>query len=159
MSKKRVGTMGGDEELGPVAEINITPMVDVMLVLLIIFMVTSPLMMSQLPVTPPKASSAPSDKPKEPLVVSIDSYGNYFIDAGDGQGPIQYANEALQPKLIELSKIDPDTLAFVQGDAKVDYGRVVDLIGLVSLSGFTKVSLKPKKLEGGGAEAGLTPVP
>ena len=148
-----------DAALSPVAEINITPMVDVMLVLLIIFMVTSPLMMSQLPVTLPKASSAPSENPKEPTVVSIDAAGNYFIDAGDGQGPQATAPEGLQPRLIELSKVDPDQLVFVQGDAKIDYGRVVDLIGIVSASGFSKVSLKSAKLGVGGGDAGLTPVP
>ncbi len=145
--------------LAPVAEINITPMVDVMLVLLIIFMVTSPLMMSQLPVTLPKASSAPSENPKEPTVVSIDAAGNYFIDAGDGLGPIGVTGEGLQPKLIELSAVDPDQLVFVQGDSKIDYGRVVDLIGLVSASGFSKVSLKSTKLQGAVGEAGIVPVP
>ena len=158
MAKKRVHA---EADLAPVAEINITPMVDVMLVLLIIFMVTAPLMMSQLPVTLPKASSAPSDKPKEPTVVSIDSNGNYFIDAGDGLGPLATAPDALQPRLIELSRQDPDTLVFVQGDSKIAYGRVVDLIGLVSLSGFSKVSLKSSKVDGGlgGDASGLTPVP
>ncbi len=158
MAKKRGAHAEAD--LAPVAEINITPMVDVMLVLLIIFMVTAPLMMSQLPVTLPKASSAPSDKPKEPTVVSIDANGIYYIDAGDGNGPQVTAADALQPRLIELSRQDPDTLVFVQGDAKIAYGRVVDLIGLVSLSGFSKVSLKSSKGDGSsGSGAGLVPVP
>lgn len=158
MAKKRVHA---EADLAPVAEINITPMVDVMLVLLIIFMVTAPLMMSQLPVTLPKSSSAPSDKPKEPTVVSIDANGNYYIDAGDGLGPLAFSSEALQPRLIELARQDPDTLVFVQGDSKIAYGRVVDLIGLVSLSGFAKVSLKSSKGDGsaGDAGAGLVPVP
>jgi len=154
MAKKR-GTHA-EADLAPVAEINITPMVDVMLVLLIIFMVTAPLMMSQLPVTLPKASSAPSDKPKDPTIVSIDAVGNYFIDAGDGLGPQAVTPEGLQPRLIELSRQDPDTLVFVQGDSKIPYGRVVDLIGLVSLSGFSKVSLKSSKSDPAAA-AGLAP--
>ena len=90
--------------LSPVAEINITPMVDVMLVLLIIFMVTAPLMMSQLQVTLPKASSVQTTQPKEPTIVSIDSAGNYFIDAGDGNGPQPYPQSALQPRLIEMAR-------------------------------------------------------
>ena len=133
--------------LSPVAEINITPMVDVMLVLLIIFMVTAPLMMSQLQVTLPKASSVQTTQPKEPTIVSIDAAGNYFIDAGDGAGPQPYPQSALQPRLIEMARSAPDTLVFVQGDSKIAYGRVVDLIGLVSLSGFSKVSLKSKPAE------------
>ncbi|MCX7060766.1 MAG: ExbD/TolR family protein [Gammaproteobacteria bacterium] len=148
----------GDDALSPVAEINITPMVDVMLVLLIIFMVTSPLMMSQLPVTLPKASSTPAENPKEPTVVEIDAAGNYFITA-DQVARFQVTPESLQPELIKLSAIDPDQLVFVQGDAKIDYGRVVDLIGLVSASGFSKVSLKSAKLGAGGGEAGIVPVP
>jgi biopolymer transport protein TolR len=150
-----------DASLSPVAEINITPMVDVMLVLLIIFMVTSPLMMSQLPITLPKASSAPSDNPKEPTVVSIDDAGNYFIDAGDGAGPIGTSPENLQPRLIEIAALDPDQLVFVQGASKIEYGRVVDLIGIVSASGFSKVSLKSTKINGaaGDSGAGLVPVP
>jgi biopolymer transport protein ExbD len=88
MAKKHTAALGGDEEMGPVAEINITPMVDVMLVLLIIFMVTAPLMMSQLPITLPKASSAQSDKPRDPMVVSVNRDGHYFIDPGTGTGPV-----------------------------------------------------------------------
>eukprot|EP00611_Tribonema_gayanum_P002428 TRINITY_DN11812_c1_g1_i1.p2 TRINITY_DN11812_c1_g1~~TRINITY_DN11812_c1_g1_i1.p2 ORF type:complete len:165 (-),score=45.96 TRINITY_DN11812_c1_g1_i1:412-906(-) len=153
--------------LSPVAEINITPMVDVMLVLLIIFMVTSPLMMSQLPVTLPKASSAPSENPPEPTVVEIDAAGNYFISAdfapaGSATPDIQrkaVSPESLQPELIQLSTAHPDDIAFVKGDSKIDYGRVVDLIGIVSASGFSKVSLKSGKADAGTTEAGLVPVP
>ena len=147
-----------DASLSPVAEINITPMVDVMLVLLIIFMVTSPLMMSQLPVTLPKASSAPSENPKEPTIVEIDAAGNYFITA-DQLPRFQVTPESLQPELLKLSALNPDDIAFVKGDAKIDYGRVVDLIGLVSASGFSKVSLKSSKLDAPAGEAGIVPVP
>ena len=103
MAKKNHYDEGG---LSPVAEINITPMVDVMLVLLIIFMVTSPLMMSQLPVTLPKASSTPSENPKEPTIVSIDALGNYFIDAGDGAGPIATAPTASTASTTSTTSID-----------------------------------------------------
>src|ERR1700740_2513039 len=71
---------GGDEgEMGPVAEINVTPLVDVMLVLLIIFMVTAPLMMNQLPITLPKPSVFQTDKPPEKLAVSFDLQGVYYM--------------------------------------------------------------------------------
>ncbi len=145
MAKKHMGALGGDEDLGPVAEINITPMVDVMLVLLIIFMVTAPLMMSQLAVTLPKASSTPSDKPKDPLIVSVDLTGHYFIDRDRTIGPIEVSAAELQPQLIAIAKEDPDNLVFVSGDQKIDYGRVVDLIGIVGNSGFAKVSLQSKQ--------------
>ena len=140
-----MAALGGDEEMGPVAEINITPMVDVMLVLLIIFMVTAPLMMSQLPITLPKASSAPSDKPKDPLIVSIDVAGHYYIDRDRSVGPVEVSAEELQPTLIAIAKEDPGNLVYVSGDQKIDYGRVVDLIGIVGNSGFDKVSLQSKQ--------------
>ncbi|GAC1627782.1 MAG: protein TolR [Nevskia sp.] len=145
MSKKRMTALGGDEEMGPVAEINITPMVDVMLVLLIIFMVTAPLMMSQLPVTLPKASAAPSDHPKDPLIVSVDLAGHYYIDQDRKIGPVEVSTEQLQPTLIEIAKQDPDNLVYVSGDQKINYGKVVDLIGVVGNSGFAKVSLQSKQ--------------
>ncbi len=144
MAKKAFATMGGDEDMGPVAEINITPMVDVMLVLLIIFMVTAPLMMSQLPVTLPKTSSTPTDKPKDPLIVSINQEGHYFIERDKEVGPVEVAPADLQPQLIALAKEDPDNLVYVSGDKVIAYGRVVDLIGLVGNSGFSKVSLQSK---------------
>jgi biopolymer transport protein ExbD len=154
MSKKHMGALGGDEELGPVAEINITPMVDVMLVLLIIFMVTAPLMMSQLPITLPKASSAPSDKPKDPLIVSVDEAGHYFIDRDRAIGPVEVPADQLQPMLIQIAKEDPGNLVYVSGEKGIDYGRVVDLIGIVGNSGFDKVSLQAKV---GFATPGATP--
>jgi biopolymer transport protein ExbD len=147
MAKKHTAALGGDEEMGPVAEINITPMVDVMLVLLIIFMVTAPLMMSQLPITLPKASSAQSDKPRDPMVVSVNRDGHYFIDPGTGTGPVEVPWDLLRPQLIELAKADPDTLVYVAGAKDIQYGRVVDLIGIVGNSGFNKVSLQSKQPE------------
>ncbi|MDP3294204.1 MAG: hypothetical protein Q8M37_05620 [Nevskia sp.] len=79
-------------------------------------------------------------------MVSIDCASNYWIDAGDGLGPLATAPEALQPRLIERSRQNPDTPVFVQGDSKIPYGRLVNLIGL---SGFSKVSLKSSAVDGG----------
>ena len=154
MAKKHMTALGGDEEMGPVAEINITPMVDVMLVLLIIFMVTAPLMMSQLPVTLPKASSTPSDKKQDPLIVSVDIAGHYYIDQDRAVGPVEVPADQLQSQLIQIAKQDPDNLVFVSGDQKINYGKVVDLIGLVGNSGFNKVSLQSKQAYADGSPAG-----
>ena len=75
----------GEDDLGEaIASINVTPLVDVMLVLLIIFMVTAPLMLSQVPVTLPKAALQEMGKPRDPLIVSFDLNGNYYIDTGGG---------------------------------------------------------------------------
>ena len=131
-----------DGELGPIAEINVTPLVDVMLVLLIIFMVTAPLMMSQLPIQLPKPNPSSTPPPKDPTVVAIDATGNYTLDEGRGAGPQPYTYEALQLKLREMAKLDSSELIFVKAEKKIDYGRVVDLISVVGQSGFDKVSLQ-----------------
>jgi biopolymer transport protein ExbD len=130
---------GEEGELPPVAEINITPMVDVMLVLLIIFMVTAPLMLPQLPITLPKASLDEMGKPRDPLIISVDLHDQYFIN----NGPItqQVAQEQLGEALRAIAAKQADNLIYVRADQGVEYGKVVDLISLVGASGFYKVSL------------------
>jgi biopolymer transport protein ExbD len=142
MSMGSAPSGGGDGELGPIAEINVTPLVDVMLVLLIIFMVTAPLMMSQLPIQLPKPNPSQVTPPKDPTVVAIDANGNYTLDEGRGAGPQAYGYEDLQRKLQEMAKVDSSELVFIKADKKIDYGRVVDLISVVGQSGFDKVSLQ-----------------
>jgi len=132
---------GGDEgEMGPVAEINVTPLVDVMLVLLIIFMITAPLMMSQLPITLPKASLQEMGKPRDPLIVSFDLEGNYYIDTGGGHTE-QVTYEELPAKLQAIAAVQADNLVYVRADKGALYGKVVDLLAIVGNSGFYKVSL------------------
>ena len=127
---------GGDEqELAPMAEINVTPLVDVMLVLLIIFMVTAPLMMSQLPIQLPKASLQEMGKPRDPLIVSMDTQGNYFINSD----PV--AAGQLEPQLRGIARHQPDNVVYVRADKSVAYGKVVALLQLVGNAGFYKVSL------------------
>ncbi len=139
---------GGEGELGPIADINVTPLVDVMLVLLIIFMVTAPLMMSQLPIQLPKTNPSQQEKKKDPTVVSVDQNGVYFLDEGYGAGPQQMDYTALQLKLREMAKKDSSDLIFVKGANHIAYGTVVDLIGMVGNSGFDKVSLQQQKPDG-----------
>ena len=128
--------------MSPVAEINVTPLVDVMLVLLIIFMVTMPLMMSQLPVTLPRPNPAPQDKPPDKLTVGFDSSYSYFLQVNnDARETIDYA--ALPARLNAIVTADPDKLITVCADPSALYDRVVDLMGVVGHSGFTKVSLCP----------------
>jgi biopolymer transport protein ExbD len=134
---------GGDEgEMGPVAEINVTPLVDVMLVLLIIFMVTAPLMMNQLPITLPKPSLFQSDKPPEKLSVSFDLQGNYFIQHNeDPKEAVAYQD--LPARLQTLAQANQDELVTVCADPQSIYDRVVDLMAIVGSSGFSKVTLCP----------------
>ncbi|MBV8062762.1 MAG: biopolymer transporter ExbD [Nevskia sp.] len=134
---------GGDEgEMGPVAEINVTPLVDVMLVLLIIFMVTAPLMMNQLPITLPKPSVFQTDKPPEKLAVSFDLQGTYYIQHNeDPKEAVPY--EQLPDRLHAIAQDHPDELVTVCADPQSIYDRVVDLMAIVGSSGFGKVTLCP----------------
>ena len=119
----------------PLAEINVTPLVDVMLVLLIIFMVTAPLMTSGVPVDLPKTSAQPLNNDSEPLTVSINAEGKIFLqetelDVGD-----------LVTKLKALSQDKPDRRIFVRGDKGITYGRIMEVMGTITQGGFTKVAL------------------
>ena len=141
----------GEEEFGgyrPMSEINVTPLVDVMLVLLIIFMVAAPLMMVGVPLDLPKTDAAKVEKTREPLVVSVDKDGKFFI------GDNEIAEDALIARLGELRKEDADAPIYVRGDKAIDYGSVMALLGKIGQAGFPKVSLIA---EAGDATRGLAP--
>jgi len=126
-----------DEDVAykPMAEINITPMVDVMLVLLIIFMVAAPLMVAGVPVELPKTSAARVSQSKKPMVVTLTADGrlqirNEFVD-----------RDRLVPQLQEIRAAEGDAVIYVRGDKKVAYGDVMEILGLVGRSGYARVSL------------------
>src|SRR5436189_5900894 len=125
----------GDDRYQPLAEINVTPMVDVMLVLLIIFMVTAPLLTVGVPLDLPKTSAAELVQPKEPIVLSLDREGDTFI----GNEPVAASN--LRDRLAQLAAEDPGRIVYVRGDRTISYARLMDALGLVNTVGFTKVSL------------------
>jgi biopolymer transport protein ExbD len=127
----------GDESSGyrPVAEINVTPLVDVMLVLLIIFMITAPLMMAQLPIELPKTSAADLGKPPEPLIVALDASGQFYL----ADQPV--AADALPGELKKLADQNPDQIVYVRADQAIPYGRVMALLSEVGQAGFYKISL------------------
>ena len=134
--------MGSPQRRGrrlPMAEINITPMVDVMLVLLIIFMVTAPLLVTGVPVDLPDSKAKALKSDEKPIQVSIDSKGRVFID----QQAI--AAEALPAKLAAVrearSGAADDARVYVRADRGLDYGRVMEIVGEVSAAGFRKVAL------------------
>ncbi len=135
------GAMSEDTLSGyqPMAEINVTPLVDVMLVLLIIFMITAPLMMAQLPIELPKTSAAELGKPKQPLIVSLDTKGQYYID----DKPT--ASVDLPTQLKTLANQDPDQTVYVRADKAIPYGQVMALLGEVGQSGFYRISLISKR--------------
>ena len=134
----------GDESSGyrPMAEINVTPMVDVMLVLLIIFMVTAPLMMAQLPIELPKTANQDLGKPPEPLVVALDAQGNFYV------GSDQVSAADLPGTLQQLAQDRPDEIVYVRADKGIPYGQVMELLSTVGKAGFYKISLMSEQPSG-----------
>jgi biopolymer transport protein TolR len=124
-----------------VAEINVVPYIDVMLVLLIVFMVTAPLLMQGVKVELPQAPSAPlDDKEKDPLIVSIKDDGSYYLDLGNGKN-IQEALPSIIDKVAKVLSEQPKTPVLVWGDARVDYGSVVKLMSDLQNAGAPSVGL------------------
>jgi len=119
----------------PVAEINVTPMVDVMLVLLVIFMVTAPLLTAGVPVDLPKTNAPPLKGDDEPLTVSVDSKGKVWLQETEVQ------LDELGPRLKAITAQKPETRIFVRADKGVNYGRVMETMGALSDAGFDKVGL------------------
>ncbi len=119
----------------PSSDINVTPLVDVMLVLLIIFMVTAPMLTVSVPVDLPKTNAAQSNDQAEPLVVSMDVNGKTYFQ--ENELPIQ---DIIQ-KLITLTEGKPDTKIYVRGDKKLPYGQIMEIMGSIASAGFQRVSL------------------
>jgi biopolymer transport protein TolR len=120
------------------SEINVTPMVDVMLVLLIIFMVSAPLLTVGVPIDLPQTQATSLDQAdKEPLAVSVDNNGKVFLQ--NSEIPMQ----ELVPKLkaISAARGGDDERIYVRGDKSVDYGTVMKVMGRLSAAGFRKVAL------------------
>ncbi len=147
-----VGNGGGGEEddYRPIAEINITPMVDVMLVLLIIFMVTAPLLVAGVPVELPNTSAARISQPKKPMIVSLAADGSLFIREE------QVTKDSLVPKLQALRATEGDLVVYVRADKSSAYGEVMDILGRVGESGYARVSLLSQPKANGGS-AGAQP--
>ena len=119
----------------PMSEINVTPFVDVMLVLLIIFMVTAPLLTVGVQVDLPETSADTLPEESEPLTLTINSKGEVFIQ----ETKIEFDN--LIKKILAVSNNRTDTRIYVRGDKTINYGRVLEVMGKLSGSGFTKVAL------------------
>jgi biopolymer transport protein TolR len=117
------------------SEINVTPLVDVMLVLLVIFMITAPMMISGINVDLPDTRSAPLKGHDEPLTVSIDKNGDiYIVDT-------KIAENELVDKLKAITEAKMDTRIFVRGDRSLSYGKIMSVVGEINAAGFSKVAL------------------
>jgi biopolymer transport protein TolR len=106
-----------------------------MLVLLIVFMVTAPLLTVGVPVNLPKTQAPTMTEPKEPLVISVNAEGHVFVQDTEIQ------LDSLVSKLQAITEDNPDAVLYVRGDKAVDYGRVLEVMSLISAAGFHKVSL------------------
>ena len=132
----------------PVSEINVVPYIDVMLVLLIIFMVTAPLVTQGVKVDLPKAQAEPlKDESKPPLIASVDAEGQYFLNVGSSQDDPLTAVDLATIVAAQLQK-DPDTPVVVKGDGAVPYNNVVQLMVLLQRAGAPSVGLMTDMPEG-----------
>jgi len=131
----------------PISEINVVPYIDVMLVLLIIFMVTAPLLSQGVKVDLPQADAEPiNTRDTEPLVVSIDASGDYYINFGENKDkPIDA--QTLVTRVGALLRLQPSTPVVVRGDTAVPYGRVVYVMTLLQKAGAPSVGLMTDPVE------------
>ncbi len=117
----------------PMSDINMTPLIDVMLVLLVIFMITAPLMTSALKLDLPKTEGAqPSDAPQS-IALAIDAQGQMFV------GDERVDEDALRTRVAEAARLNPSTEVQLRADRSVPYGRVAELIGLVQQGGLSRI--------------------
>jgi biopolymer transport protein TolR len=123
----------------PLSEINVTPMVDVMLVLLIIFMVAAPLMTSGVPVDLPKTQAAALNQDNEPITITVNPEGKIFIQ--ETEIPLEGLVEKLRAIAGAQQQGAPERRIFVRGDKGITYGRVMEVMGTISAGGFSKVAL------------------
>src|ERR1700716_4489291 len=150
MAMNMAGSSGGGGRRGRrravMAEINVTPMVDVMLVLLIIFMVSAPLLTVGVPLDLPQTQAKSLDQDKEPLTVSVNVKGQVYLQ--NTEIPL----EELVPKLKAITEArgGAEERIFVRGDKQVDYGTVMKVMGRISAAGFRRVALVTEIEQGSG---------
>ena len=121
-----------------ISEINVTPFVDVMLVLLIIFMVTAPLLTAGIKVNLPESSSVLKNEKNDPVTVTINSKGEIFLQKK------KFSADGLIKKLKALKSQNKDLKIYIKGDKKLNYGKVMDLMSFINKSGFKKDALVTK---------------
>lgn len=136
MSVGSGGRSGGRRSRRPMAEINVTPFVDVMLVLLIIFMVAAPLLTAGVPIDlPDSKAKAISDEDNKPLEVSISRDGRIFV------GETEVTEERIVTILTSMTENNPERRIYIRADKGIDYGKVMKVLGTINGAGFNKVAL------------------
>ena len=127
---------GRSSRRAALAEINVTPLVDVMLVLLIIFMITAPMLQHEVEVNLPEVTNKPHNtRSEEQLVLTVTKEGSVFLNRK------AYTLEALRPHLQVLSQAQPDQELFLRADAEVPYGRVVQVMDAVKKAGILRLGM------------------
>lgn len=131
----QIGNRNSNKRRRFICDINVTPMVDVMLVLLIIFMITSPMLVGGVEVDLPETSSPAVSGEYKPLVISLDKNGKLYLFE------TEIKRSELKGKLEAITKEKKDSRIFVKGDKKVPYGLVAETMALIQKAGYTKVAL------------------
>ena len=127
----------GDDE-GPISAINVTPLVDVMLVLLVIFMVTAPMLQQGVEVDLPKATTAPLRGSSEQIVVSLDKAGLVFLGAGNR---VEIPELATKVKAIFANRPENERKIYIKGDSSLGYGRIMEVMAALHAGGITQIGL------------------
>lgn len=124
-----------------VADINVVPYIDVMLVLLVVFMVTAPMMTQGIAVDLPKTNSQPVNlKDEEPVIISVNAQGQYFINVGDNKQSAS-SLDTVKGHVARIHRNKPETLFLIEGDEQVAYGKVVTLMAAVQAVGVEKLGM------------------
>ncbi len=125
----------------PMAQINVVPYIDVMMVLLVIFMVTAPMMQQGVNVELPQAKAQPvTEEPQEQIVIAVDAQGRFFLDE-DGPDALPLSAQALTNRIADLLRKRKEKQVYVRGDAGVDYGRVVEAMAALQAAGAESIGL------------------
>jgi biopolymer transport protein TolR len=119
----------------PMSEINVTPLVDVMLVLLIVFMVTAPLLSAGVPIDLPESKAQPLSLEKEPITVTVDQQGRIFVKEEE------VTLDQLVPKLNQIAVTGLDERIYVRGDRTASYGTIMQVMGTINGAGFRRIGL------------------
>ncbi|MEN8168762.1 MAG: protein TolR [Pseudomonadota bacterium] len=139
----------GNKKRRLMGEINVVPYIDVMLVLLVIFMITAPMLSQGVKVELPQADSTPIPQDdREPLVVSVDGAGAYYLSLG-GPAKVPLEAEALLERMQAVLTAQPGLPVYVKGDRFVAYGKVVEVMALIQGAGVPSVGLMTEMPEGG----------
>ena len=139
MAGGMIGRNGGRRKYKPMAEINVTPLVDVMLVLLIVFMVTAPLITSGVDVNLPQTNAKPVNSDSTPITITVNAQDQIFLQ----NSQVQMSN--LVATLQQISQNNQDRRIFVRGDSAVSYGDMLQVMATITNGGFTKVALLAKQ--------------